>query len=108
MDKDIEVYDFGNRLRQLREDKKITQKALAERIGMSKETLYRYESNLQTPGIDNIRRLARELCTTTDYLLGMEDRYTIALPKLTNRQRDALNEFVAAFITGSVSNAKDE
>ena len=47
MEKD--VFDFGYRLKKLRTDRKLSQKALAKKLDVSKETIYRYESNVQSP-----------------------------------------------------------
>ena len=44
-----QVYDFGVRLRQIREDRGLSRTALAKKLGVSKETVYRYENNIQSP-----------------------------------------------------------
>lgn len=67
---DTEVYDFGLRLRQLREARKISRKAFAKKLGVSKETIYRYESNVQTPSLDRTKQMAIILQTSMDYLVG--------------------------------------
>ena len=52
------VYDFGLRIRQLRTERKITRAALAKRLGVSTETVYRYENNIQTPSLDRAKQIA--------------------------------------------------
>lgn len=39
---DNQVYDFGIRLRQLREERGLSRKALAKKLEVSEETIYRY------------------------------------------------------------------
>lgn len=92
------VYDFGFRIRQLRTERKITRAVLAKRLGVSTETVYRYENNLQTPSLDRAKQIAMILRTSLDYLTGLEDVYTVKLPGLTNEQRVALNEFLRVFV----------
>lgn len=50
------IYDFGYRLRQLREDMKLSRAELAKKLGVSKETIYRYENNIQDPSLDRENR----------------------------------------------------
>lgn len=91
---ELEAYDFGMRLKLLREECKLTQKQFAERIGVSKNTVYEYESNTKSPQKDKLPIIARTLNTSTDYLLGLEDEPTIRLAGLTERQRRAVIELV--------------
>lgn len=95
---DEQIYDFGVRLRQLREDRRLSRDAFAKKIGVSKETVYRYENNLQNPSLDRTRQIAVVLRTSVDYLVGLESEYTVKLSGLTKEQRDALNVFLHAFV----------
>ncbi len=95
---DEQVYDFGIRLRQLREDRGFSRAALANKLGVSKETIYRYENNIQSPSLDRAKEIAVTLRTSVDYLLGLDNEYTIKLPGLTKEQRDALKLFLHVFI----------
>lgn len=89
---DTEVYDFGLRLRQLREARNLSRTAFAQKLGVSKETIYRYESNVQTPSLDRTKQMAVILQTSMDYLVGFTDE-----PGLTGEQRKALEQFLRAF-----------
>lgn len=89
---DTEVYDFGLRLRQLREARNLSRTAFAQKLGVSKETIYRYESNVQTPSLDRTKQMAVILQTSMDYLVGFTDE-----PGLTREQRKALEQFLRAF-----------
>ena len=92
-----EPYDFGLRLRQLREDRGMSRLALAKKLGVSKETIYRYENNLQDPSVKRLKQLAGIFQTSIDYLVGLDCSYTVKLPQLTDEQRVALIEFLRAF-----------
>ena len=93
-----QVYDFGERLRQLREERGLSRDAFAKKLGVSNETIYRYENNIQNPSLDRVKQIATILRTSVDYLLGIDNEYTIKLFNLTERQRNALNLFLQAFV----------
>ena len=95
---DENVYDFGLRIRRLRTERKITRAALAKRLEVSTETIYRYENNLQTPSLERAKQIAVILHTSLDYLTGLEDAYTVKLPGLSKEQREALNDFLRVFV----------
>lgn len=92
------VYDFGLRLQKLRKNRGMTQAELADRLGVSKGTIYRYERNLQDPSLQTAIRLAVLLRTSLDYLTGIDDAYTIRIPCLTNTERQTLQLFLDTFI----------
>ena len=46
------VNRFGERLLALREERKETQQQLADAIGITRQSLSRYETNERTPNID--------------------------------------------------------
>ena len=76
---DNQVYDFGIRLRQLREERGLSRKALAKKLEVSEETIYRYENNVQTPTLDRTKQIAVILRTSIDYLVGIEVFYPMKL-----------------------------
>ena len=95
---DEQVYDFGIRLRQLREERGLSRTALAEKLGVSKETVYRYENNIQSPSLDRTKQIAVVLRTSIDYLVGLDNQYTLKFPGLSKEQRNALNLFLQTFV----------
>lgn len=99
---DDQVYDFGMRLRQLREERGISRPAFAKKLGVSKETVYRYENNIQSPSLERTIQIAVILRTSVDYLVGLDNEYTLKFPHLTKEQRNALNLFLRAFVENSL------
>lgn len=63
---------FSVRLKELRTERGLTQKQLAQKIGTTDDTIYSWEKGRSQPSIDMIRALTRELNTTADYLLGID------------------------------------
>ena len=64
----------GERIKNLRERRGINQTALADKIDVSKQTLYKYENDIITniPS-DKIEALAEVLGTTPAYIMGWDD-----------------------------------
>lgn len=58
------------RIRDVREDKDLTQKQLAKILNCTQQTYARYESGEITIDIFNLAKLADFYNTSTDYLLG--------------------------------------
>lgn len=64
---------FSERLKELREEKGISQRILANHLKYSQAAIARWESNLQTPNIDVLIACAKYFGVTSDYLIGLED-----------------------------------
>ncbi len=60
----------GKRLKKLREEKRLTQKDLAEKLSLTPKAISFYELGSREPSGDALIRMAHILGTTTDYLLG--------------------------------------
>lgn len=83
---EIERYDFGLRLKRLRERKGLTQAGLAKKLGVSKTSINRYESNIQSPTLANAKRLAEILDTTLDFLAGIDTTQVIKVDNCSEKQ----------------------
>jgi transcriptional regulator with XRE-family HTH domain len=64
---------FGERLRRLRKEKDLTQKQLADKVGVSRATLAGYEVKGVEPSHSTLISLADELDCSVDYLLGVTE-----------------------------------
>ncbi len=61
------------RIRDLREDRDLTQKQVAEYLHIKQNTYSQYENGKRQLPIDALIELARLYNTSTDYLLGITD-----------------------------------
>ncbi len=61
------------RIKEMREDKDLTQKQISKLLNCTQQTYSRYETGEITIDINNIVRLAKFYNTSTDYLLGLTD-----------------------------------
>lgn len=59
------------RIRDIREDKELTQKQLSQILNCTQQTYSRYETGEITIDIYNLIKLANFYNTSTDYLLGL-------------------------------------
>ena len=64
---------FPERLKDLRLEKGLSQKQLAEEIGVKQPTIARWERGEQVANIDCAIALAQFFDVSTDYLLGLID-----------------------------------
>ena len=67
---------FGGRILDLLNKQNMTQKELAERIGVTESVISRYISGDREPKPNMIANIATALHTTSDYLLGLDEDYS--------------------------------
>ena len=61
---------FYENLKNVREKKGISQKEMAERIGVAKSTYSMYESGSREPNLQTIRKIANVLDVSIEYLMN--------------------------------------
>lgn len=64
---------FGKKLKECRQDAKLTQAQLAAMLNVSKTTICQWETHKQEPGLEDVVRIAQIFQVSTDYLLGMSE-----------------------------------
>lgn len=67
---DLEYVPFGDRLREIRKERNMSQDKFAQLLGTSKQVLSRYETGQRAPKITLVQSFAQKLNVSTDYLLG--------------------------------------
>lgn len=65
--------NFGERLKQLRIEKNLTQKQLAAKTGTSERGLQNYEMGIRNPAYDVLIALADYFDVSLDFLTGRND-----------------------------------
>jgi transcriptional regulator with XRE-family HTH domain len=61
---------FGNRLRKLRKERKLTAKEFGAKFGLAESTISGYENGNRTPDLELIDSFATFFNVSVDYLLG--------------------------------------
>lgn len=65
---------LGDKIKKLREDKKMTQQELADSVGLSQSTIGMIEGNRQGAGRKTLVKLADFFGVTVDYLLSDDEK----------------------------------
>ncbi len=68
---------FGKRLFELRESRGESQQELADSIGITRQSLSRYELGERTANIDLLKKISEHYNISADYLLGLTDNATV-------------------------------
>lgn len=102
-------------LRKLREDVGVSQKQLAEAIGVSQQSINKYENHNIEPDIETLIRIAEFFDTSVDYLIGHstvrrkieevaayelnaeESQIVNSFRKLTAKQRKCVATVIASY-----------
>ncbi|HGG0416061.1 TPA: helix-turn-helix domain-containing protein [Clostridium sporogenes] len=77
---------FGDRLKELREEKDLTQEELGKFLNVSRQAISSYESEETEPSINNLVKLANIFNVSLDYLLcRTKERYNLNLKDKKNK-----------------------
>ena len=87
---------FSKKLKTLRTAKKMSQKDLADKVGVAKSVVSFYESGDRFPSYDVLIRISRIFNVTTDYLLGIERERTLDVSELSEDDISVVNTVIEA------------
>lgn len=90
------MVNFGERLKQLRTDNKMTQGQVASRVGVAVSAISSYESGVRLPSYNVLIKLSRLFHVTIDYLLGTEKKDLIDISDLSADDKAVVKATVAA------------
>lgn len=85
---------MGDKLKELRKQKRLTQKQVADRIGLAISAVSSYEAGTRYPSYDVLVKLARIFHVSTDYLLGMTDKQEIDVSGLNTEEIEVVLQLV--------------
>ncbi len=85
---------FGERLRLLREEKKMGQKEIASLLGITYSEISKYETDIRKPSSDVIIILANFFQVSTDYLLGQTNLRRPEIYEFCNEARKEIEIFI--------------
>lgn len=74
------MFNFGEHLKELRKNRNITQKQLANAIGASERGIQNYELNQRKPTYDALLSLANYFNVSLDYLVGRSNNMNGVTP----------------------------
>ena len=91
------MYEFGEKLREYRNKSKLTQKELAERLGVNFTTLSKYETNATFPKYEILIEIPKILGITLDELCGLQTKGTMPLSSLSDNQIKVIQSLADLF-----------
>lgn len=74
-----------NRIRQLRDERNMTQVRMSIELEVSQETISSYESGKHYPSVSNLIKLSSLFHTSCDYILGLSN---VRLPYMKNELKE--------------------
>ena len=83
------IHLFGDRLKELRKSKNLTQEEFGKLFGVAKNTVSYWEANTSKPDIDLIKEIAKYFNVTTDYLLGFNQDDLDKIEKLKTTLKES-------------------
>lgn len=86
--------NMGEKLKALRLEKNLTQKQVADRIGLAISAVSSYESGMRYPSYEVLIKLARIFHVSTDYLIGMTDTRNIDICGLDDEEIACVSQMV--------------
>ena len=90
-------YKIGDRIKELRQSRNLTQQVLAQRLGITKSVISAYENAIAYPSYDNLIGIADIFSVSTDYLLGRYSERNISITNLTESQIELVSALVHEF-----------
>ncbi len=92
------MVNFGERLKKLRKENRLTQSELAKQLHVTKSIISYYELGDRTPSTDILIKLAYIFNVSTDYLLGIKHERVLDVTGITDRE--------VAIVTSLIDNIK--
>lgn len=88
---------FGDKLKELRTERNMTQEDLAKRLDIVKATVSGYETSQTYPSIEVLLKLCDIFDVTSDYLLGRSESRVLLKSDLTDEQIFIVQRLIREF-----------
>lgn len=88
------MVNMGEKLHSLRTEMKLTQKQVADRIGLAISAVSSYESGTRYPSYETLVKLSRMFHVSTDYLLGLTEKRSIDVTGLDEAEVELISQLV--------------
>lgn len=98
------MVEFGQKLRNIRKQKNLTQKQLADLIGVKNSIISFYELGDRIPSPEIIIKLAGTLQVSSDYLLGLEKNESVDISDLSDSDKSLVRSLVYSLREKNCSN----
>ena len=86
---------LNDRIKELRQAKRLTQVELANELGLTKQCVSNWENDNVQPSIDMLVKLADYFNVSTDYLLRREDSTKLCVEGLSVTEISHISDLIA-------------
>jgi len=86
---------FGLRLKSLPLEKQLTQKQLADKLGIVKASVSGYEQNAIYPSLEVFIQLCKTFDVSADFLLGLSDSMDLKMSHLTDERASIIMNVIS-------------
>ena len=90
-------YMIANKIKILRENKGLSQKALADKLGITRSSVNAWEQGISVPSTQYIVELATLFDVSTDYLLNFKNDKAINIDGLNEKEIKIVLELIEYF-----------
>ena len=91
------MVDFGDKLKQLRTSKSLSQDQLAKKLNITKSMISAYENSIRLPSYDVLTKIALFFNASMDYLFGFNKRQFLDTTGLSDEQLRILSILIDEF-----------
>lgn len=102
------MFDFGLRLRNLRESLNLSQEQLGRKVGRSKSVISSYENNVKFPPAEILVQMAVIFNVSLDYLVGIDKKEMVSVAELSDSQKSLIETIVFEFKDNTKSSGLSE
>ena len=88
------IYGFSDKMRQLRKKRHLSQRQLAEKLGIAKSTVSKFENDITYPSADILLEMCIIFDIKADYLLGLDNKDWISVDGLNKADKEAIQNMV--------------
>lgn len=85
---------IGERIKQLRISRNMTQASVAKKLGITRAGVNAWEMGISTPSTQYIIKLSLLFDISSDYILGLQQTSTINVSELSEQEVIAVQEIV--------------
>lgn len=89
--------NIGERIKELRNARKMTQNEFADRINVTKSMVSAYENGTRLPSYDVLIKIVRLFKVSTDNLLGYSEKSVVDVTGLTRKQINVIQDVITTY-----------
>lgn len=91
------IIKTSERIKELREKNNLTQAELGRRLNVTRSSVNAWEMAISIPSTEKIAELSILLHTSSDYLLGIENKEYICIDNYDEREKELLYQLARYF-----------